>query len=145
MDIGIFDHLDRGGKTGPPCYEERIRIAEAFQAADFYFYHMAEHHFTTLGMAPSPSIFLEAIKARPATVAAYAKDAPLTAQPVSEEERKRNLYGQTAANTAARIGSAPDTRDEPKPAVPCQRPAPLLGSAKIQTPDGKLQASGDQV
>ena len=49
-------------------------------------------------MPPSPSIFLEAIKARPATVAAYAKDAPLTAQPVSEEERKRNLYGQTVTN-----------------------------------------------
>ena len=65
---------------------------------------MAEHHFTTLSMPPSPSIFLEAIKARPATVAAYAKGAPLTARPVSEEERKLNLYGQTAANTAARIG-----------------------------------------
>ena len=45
-------------------------------------------------MVPSPSIFLEAIKARPATVAAYAKGAPLTAQPVSEEERKRNLYAR---------------------------------------------------
>lgn len=55
-------------------------------------------------MAPSSSIFLEAIKTPPATVAAYAKGDPLTAQPVSEEERKRNLYGQTAAKTTARIG-----------------------------------------
>ena len=55
-------------------------------------------------MAPAPSVFLAMIKTRPATVAAYAKGAPLTARPVSEEERKRNLYGQTAANTAARIG-----------------------------------------
>ena len=47
--------------------------------------------------------WVDAIKARPATVAAYAKGEPLTAQPVSDEERKRNLYGQTAANTAARI------------------------------------------
>ena len=52
---------------------------------------------------PNARRWVEAIKARPATVAAYAKGEPLTAQPVSEEERKRNLYGQTAANTAARI------------------------------------------
>lgn len=65
---------------------------------------MAEHHFITLSMAPSSSIFLEAIRAPPATMAAYAKGESLTAQPVSEEERKRNLYGQTAAKTTARIG-----------------------------------------
>ena len=52
---------------------------------------------------PNARRWVEAIKARPATVAAYAKGEPLTAQPVSEEERQRNLYGQTAANTAARI------------------------------------------
>ena len=65
MDIGIFDHLDRGGKSDPQFYEERIRIAQAFEAAGFYSYHVAGHHFTTLGMAPSPSVFLTAIKARP--------------------------------------------------------------------------------
>lgn len=43
-----------------------------------------------------------AIGARPAVIAAYAKAAPLTALPVDEAERKRNLFGQTAANTAAR-------------------------------------------
>ena len=56
MDIGIFDHLDRGGKTDPQFYEERIRIARAFEAAGFYSYHVAEHHFTSLGMAPSPTL-----------------------------------------------------------------------------------------
>ena len=48
--------------------------------------------------------WVEAIKARPATIAAYAKGEPLLAAPVSEEERKKNLYGQTAANVAQRIG-----------------------------------------
>ena len=48
--------------------------------------------------------WVEAIKARPATIAAYAKGEPLLAQPVSDEERKKNLYGQTAANVAQRIG-----------------------------------------
>ena len=64
MDIGIFDHLDRGGKSDPQFYEERIRIAQAFEAAGFYSYHVAEHHFTTLGMAPSPSVFLAAVAAQ---------------------------------------------------------------------------------
>ena len=58
---------------------------------------------TILANFPNARRWVDAIKARPATVAAYAKGEPLTAQPVSEEERKRNLYGQTAANTAARI------------------------------------------
>jgi GST-like protein len=48
--------------------------------------------------------WVDAIKARPATVTAYAKGEPLTRQPVSEEERRRNLYGQTAANVVGRIG-----------------------------------------
>ena len=47
---------------------------------------------------------MTAIRARHATVAPLAKGEPLTAQPVSEEERKRNLYGQTAATVAARMG-----------------------------------------
>jgi GST-like protein len=46
----------------------------------------------------------DAIKARPAVVAAYAKGEPLSAVQVSPEERARNLYGQTAANVAQRIG-----------------------------------------
>jgi len=45
-----------------------------------------------------------AIRARPANVAPLAKGEPLTAQPVSKEERKRNLYGQTAATVAAHMG-----------------------------------------
>ena len=58
---------------------------------------------TILAHFPNARRWVDAIKARPATVAAYAKGEPLTAQPVSEEERKRNLYGQTAANTAGRM------------------------------------------
>jgi len=45
-----------------------------------------------------------AIEARPATKAAYAKGEPLQAQQATDEERKRNMYGQTAANVAARAG-----------------------------------------
>ena len=64
METGVFDHLDRGGKSDPQFYEERGEIAKAFEAAGFYSYHVAEHHFTTLGMAPSPTVFLAAIAAQ---------------------------------------------------------------------------------
>lgn len=48
--------------------------------------------------------WVESICTRPATITAYSKGEPLMANPVSDEERKKNLYGQTAANIAARIG-----------------------------------------
>jgi alkanesulfonate monooxygenase SsuD/methylene tetrahydromethanopterin reductase-like flavin-dependent oxidoreductase (luciferase family) len=37
---------------------------EAYERAGFYCYHLAEHHFTPLGLAPSPSIFLSAAAQR---------------------------------------------------------------------------------
>ena len=64
MNIGVFDHLDRGGKTDAVFYRERLAIVEAYEAAGFYSYHIAEHHFTPLGMAPSPSVFLAAVAER---------------------------------------------------------------------------------
>ena len=39
-------------------------MIEAFDRHGFYAYHVAEHHFTPLGMAPSPSVFLSAIAQR---------------------------------------------------------------------------------
>ncbi len=68
MEIGIFDHLDRGGKTDPQFYDERYKIAQAFEDAGFYSYHVAEHHFTSLGMAPSPAVFLAGVAARTKTL-----------------------------------------------------------------------------
>src|SRR5713226_7790693 len=64
MDFGVFDHLDLGG--GPPerFYRERLEIVGACERAGFYAYHVAEHHLTPLGMAPSPSVFLAAVAQR---------------------------------------------------------------------------------
>jgi alkanesulfonate monooxygenase SsuD/methylene tetrahydromethanopterin reductase-like flavin-dependent oxidoreductase (luciferase family) len=45
-------------------YEQRLKVIEAFDRYGFYAYHVAEHHFTPLGMAPSPSVFLSAIAQR---------------------------------------------------------------------------------
>jgi alkanesulfonate monooxygenase SsuD/methylene tetrahydromethanopterin reductase-like flavin-dependent oxidoreductase (luciferase family) len=64
MEFGVFDHLDRTGASLPDYYEDRLKIAEAYDRAGFYAYHLAEHHSTPLGMAPSPNIFLAALTQR---------------------------------------------------------------------------------
>jgi len=64
MEFGIFDHLDRTGAPLSDFYEDRLKIAEAYDRAGFYAYHLAEHHATPLGMAPSPNVFLAALAQR---------------------------------------------------------------------------------
>jgi alkanesulfonate monooxygenase SsuD/methylene tetrahydromethanopterin reductase-like flavin-dependent oxidoreductase (luciferase family) len=64
MQFGIFDHLDRYDAPLGRYYEDRLRLIEAYDRAGFYSYHVAEHHSTPLGMAPSPSVFLAAIAQR---------------------------------------------------------------------------------
>jgi alkanesulfonate monooxygenase SsuD/methylene tetrahydromethanopterin reductase-like flavin-dependent oxidoreductase (luciferase family) len=64
MEFGVFDHLDRTGAPLPEYYEDRLKIAEAYDRAGFYAYHLAEHHSTPLGMAPSPNVFLAALAQR---------------------------------------------------------------------------------
>jgi alkanesulfonate monooxygenase SsuD/methylene tetrahydromethanopterin reductase-like flavin-dependent oxidoreductase (luciferase family) len=64
MEFGIFDHLDHTGAPLPDFYEDRLKIAEAYDRSGFYAYHLAEHHATPLGMAPSPNVFLAALAQR---------------------------------------------------------------------------------
>jgi len=64
MEFGVFDHLDRSPLPLADYYEERLAIIEAYDRAGFYAYHLAEHHATPLGMAPSPSVFLAAVAQR---------------------------------------------------------------------------------
>ncbi|MDE0028313.1 MAG: LLM class flavin-dependent oxidoreductase [Deltaproteobacteria bacterium] len=64
MDYGVFDHLDRGDLPLTEYYEARLRLVEAYDREGFYAYHLAEHHSTPLGMAPSPSVFLAAVAQR---------------------------------------------------------------------------------
>ena len=61
LEFGVFDHLDRGNFSARQVYANRLRLVEAYDAAGFYAYHLAEHHATTLSMAPSPGIFLSAV------------------------------------------------------------------------------------
>jgi len=64
MEFGVFDHLDRNDSPPGPFYRERLEIIQAYERAGFRSYHVAEHHLTPLGMAPSPSVFLSAIGQR---------------------------------------------------------------------------------
>lgn len=64
LEFGIFDHLDRNDLPLADYYEERLKVIEAFDRAGFFAYHVAEHHSTPLGLAPSPSVFLSAIAQR---------------------------------------------------------------------------------
>ena len=64
MRFGIFDHLDDGGVPFGRLFEERLKLIEAYDRAGFYGYHLAEHHATPLGCAPSPGVFLAAVAQR---------------------------------------------------------------------------------
>lgn len=64
MRFGVFDHLDDSGRPLARHFEERLELIEAYDRAGFYGYHLAEHHNTPLGYAPSPGIFLAAVAQR---------------------------------------------------------------------------------
>jgi alkanesulfonate monooxygenase SsuD/methylene tetrahydromethanopterin reductase-like flavin-dependent oxidoreductase (luciferase family) len=62
--FGFFDHVERRDEPLDRLYEGRLQLLEMADAAGFYCYHVAEHHATPLGMAPSPGIFLSAVAQR---------------------------------------------------------------------------------
>ena len=64
MKFGLFDWIDCGKVPLQKLYEERLRLLEVADSAGFLGYHLAEHHFTPLGMAPSPALFLSAAAQR---------------------------------------------------------------------------------
>src|SRR6267142_2411070 len=64
MEFGVFDHLDKNDRPLARYYRERLEVIQAYERAGFYAYHVAEHHLTDLGMAPSPSVFLAAVASR---------------------------------------------------------------------------------
>jgi len=64
MEFGVFDHVDRSLLPLQQFYETRLKLVEAYDRGGFYAYHVAEHHGTPLGMAPSPGIFLSAVAQR---------------------------------------------------------------------------------
>src|SRR5271154_5313110 len=63
-EFGLFDWIDRCTAPLHQLYEERLQLLAAAEEAGFFCYHLAEHHATPLGMAPSPALFLAAAAQR---------------------------------------------------------------------------------
>jgi alkanesulfonate monooxygenase SsuD/methylene tetrahydromethanopterin reductase-like flavin-dependent oxidoreductase (luciferase family) len=64
LQFGVFDHLDHNGTSLGEQLEDRLKLIGVLEAEGYYAYHVAEHHSTRLGMAPSPSVFLAAVAQR---------------------------------------------------------------------------------
>ena len=62
--LGVFDHMDSNGRSLEEQIKERLRLADAYDRNGFHAYHLAEHHATPLGRAPSPSVYLAAVAQR---------------------------------------------------------------------------------
>jgi alkanesulfonate monooxygenase SsuD/methylene tetrahydromethanopterin reductase-like flavin-dependent oxidoreductase (luciferase family) len=61
-NFAIWDHFER--REGVPIaqqYQEKIRLLQEAEKLGFYAYHIAEHHLTSLDLAPSPNVFLAAL------------------------------------------------------------------------------------
>jgi len=58
--FGVIDHLDRQNVPVHETYDSRLRLIERYDKAGFDTFHITEHHFTPLGLAPSPLLFLSA-------------------------------------------------------------------------------------
>lgn len=64
LAFGVFDHLDNKNVPLQQLYEERLQLIEHYDRHGMFAYHLAEHHGTPLGMAPSPGLFLSAVAQR---------------------------------------------------------------------------------
>jgi alkanesulfonate monooxygenase SsuD/methylene tetrahydromethanopterin reductase-like flavin-dependent oxidoreductase (luciferase family) len=60
MEFGVIDHIDRQDRPVHETYDSRLKLLELYDKAGFTTYHLTEHHFTPLGLAPSPLIFYAA-------------------------------------------------------------------------------------
>ena len=60
IKFGVFDHVERRGDSVEGLFAGRFELLREYDTAGFYGYHVAEHHATPLGMAPSPGLYLAA-------------------------------------------------------------------------------------
>jgi alkanesulfonate monooxygenase SsuD/methylene tetrahydromethanopterin reductase-like flavin-dependent oxidoreductase (luciferase family) len=61
IDFGVIDHLDRQeGVAIHETYDSRLALVQKYDEAGFTTFLLTEHHFTPLGLAPSPLVFLAA-------------------------------------------------------------------------------------
>lgn len=60
IQVGVADHIDKQSFPAHVSYESRLKLIRKYDEAGFYAFHLTEHHFTPLGLAPSPHVFLAA-------------------------------------------------------------------------------------
>jgi alkanesulfonate monooxygenase SsuD/methylene tetrahydromethanopterin reductase-like flavin-dependent oxidoreductase (luciferase family) len=61
VQFGLFDWVDAApGRAVAEVYDARLRVLAEADEGGFTAYHLAEHHGTPLGMAPSPAVFVAA-------------------------------------------------------------------------------------
>lgn len=60
VQFGVFDWIDLNPRFADPAdtYEQRLRVIEELDRSGYWGYHIAEHHGTPVGSAPSPTVFL---------------------------------------------------------------------------------------
>ena len=103
MKIGVFDHMDRGQAPLDRFYEERLKLVEAYDRAGFHGYHVAEHHATPLGVAPSPGVWLAAVAQR--TRQLSLRSSGLFAAAVSSDQATgRNLHARSDERRTVLLG-----------------------------------------
>src|SRR5262249_38122078 len=68
--FGVFDWIDLNPRLGSPAdtYDQRLEVIAYLDRAGYWAYHVAEHHGTPLGSAPSPSLFLSSAIQRTRTL-----------------------------------------------------------------------------
>jgi alkanesulfonate monooxygenase SsuD/methylene tetrahydromethanopterin reductase-like flavin-dependent oxidoreductase (luciferase family) len=61
VEFGLFDWVDLApGEDLANVYDTHLRLVAEADRGGFAVYHLAEHHGTPLGLAPSPALFLAA-------------------------------------------------------------------------------------
>src|SRR4051794_15232236 len=61
LEFGLFDWIDAApGRAVGEVYEDRLALLAEADRDGFTVYHLAEHHGTPLGLAPSPAVYLAA-------------------------------------------------------------------------------------
>ena len=60
VEFGVIDHLDRQDRPIHATFDDRLELMTLYDRAGFSTFHLTEHHFTPLGLAPSPLVFLAA-------------------------------------------------------------------------------------
>jgi alkanesulfonate monooxygenase SsuD/methylene tetrahydromethanopterin reductase-like flavin-dependent oxidoreductase (luciferase family) len=61
LEFGLFDWIDLPPGADPAeVYDGRLALLGEADRGGFAVYHLAEHHGTPLGLAPSPAVFLAA-------------------------------------------------------------------------------------